>query len=69
VGRGGGGLIKTTHVTNFILLKKDDSFVKILETYVNYLINNEYKELIAFYLSNLPSEYQIRIYSKFLESN
>jgi hypothetical protein len=36
---------------------------------VNYLINNEYKELIAFYLSNLPSEYQIRIYSKFLESN
>lgn len=52
---------------NLFHLKKE-TFVKIIEKYVNYLIENQYRELVAFYLTNLPSDFQIKIYSKLLAS-
>lgn len=47
---------------------RNDTFTQINESYVQYLIENGYKELIAYYLSQLPSELQIKHYSKFLQT-
>ncbi|XP_050395962.1 nuclear pore complex protein Nup107 [Patella vulgata] len=39
----------------------------ILETYIEILIKNNNKQLVAFYVSNLPKKSQINWYAKFLE--
>ena len=47
---------------------KDDTFFEIIDNYAQYLIDNQYKEIIAYYLSQLPSEIHIKRYSGFLQS-
>lgn len=47
---------------------KDDTFIEIIDTYSEYLIHNQYREIIAYYVSQLPTELQINRYSKFLQT-
>lgn len=46
---------------------KNDLFVALSEKFVQYLIDHSYKQLVAYYLSHLPSQIQIKYYSKFLQ--
>lgn len=46
---------------------KNETFIEINENYVQYLVENNYKEIVAYYLSQLPNEIQIKRYSKFLQ--
>lgn len=47
---------------------KNETFIEINENYVQYLVDNNYKEIIAYYLSQLPNDVQVKHYSKFLQS-
>jgi nuclear pore complex protein Nup107 len=47
---------------------KNETFIQINDNYVEYLIENKYKEIIAYYLSQLPSDIQTKRYSKFLQN-
>jgi hypothetical protein len=49
--------------------QKAETFVTIQESFVQFLIDYKYKDLVAFYLSHVPSEIQVKLYSKFLQSN
>lgn len=50
------------------MVLKDDNFIGIVDSYSQYLIDNQYRQIIAYYLSQLPSEIQIKQYAKFLQS-
>lgn len=47
---------------------KEESFVEIVDNYAKYLVDNQYKEIIAYYMSHLPSEIHIKRYSEFLQN-
>ena len=47
---------------------KDDNLIGIVDSYSQYLIENQYRQIIAYYLSQLPSEIQIKRYASFLQS-
>uniref|UniRef100_A0A4W3IDI9 Nuclear pore complex protein n=1 Tax=Callorhinchus milii TaxID=7868 RepID=A0A4W3IDI9_CALMI len=61
-----------THFVLFLrslcLQTKEDVCVDIIKTYIELLINEKYTDLIAFYVSHLPSDLAITQYSAFLES-
>ncbi|CAF0971958.1 unnamed protein product [Brachionus calyciflorus] len=47
---------------------KNDTLIQILDSFSQYLIDNNYKEIIAYYVSNLTPELQVKRYSKFLQT-
>ena len=53
---------------NLKTILKNDIFNHINENYALYLIQNNYKEIIAYYVSQLPNDLQIKHYSRFLQS-
>lgn len=53
--------------TNHKNLLQEDKCNVVLEAYVKYLIEEDHKELVSFYVSKLPPAAQVHWYARFLE--
>lgn len=51
----------------FGILLQEDKCNVVLEAYVKYLIEEDHKELVSFYVSKLPPAAQVHWYARFLE--
>ena len=64
-------VLLSLNITGFIGDHSSDEvktlYRKILETYVNFLIDNKHITLVSFYVSKLPTEYHTHCYSTLLK--